>query len=102
MAIDKSVHTILYQKVIARLRTKREERGLTQKQLAGMLGLPQSYVSKIETCERRMDFIELRTICILLGMSVVDFMQEIETEIIPQVEKIEARKKEYDKKTNKI
>ena len=31
MAIDKSVHTILYQKVIARLRTKREERGLTQK-----------------------------------------------------------------------
>ena len=48
MAIDKSVHTILYQKVIARLRTKREERGLTQEQLAGMLGLPQSYVSKIE------------------------------------------------------
>ena len=102
MAIDKSVHTILYQKVRARLRTKREERGLTQKQLAGMLGLPQSYVSKIETCERRMDFIELRTICNLLGMSVVDFMQEVETEIIPQVEKIEARKMEHDKKTNKI
>lgn len=38
MAIDKSVHTILYQKAIARLRSKREERGLTQKQLAGMLG----------------------------------------------------------------
>lgn len=102
MAIDKSVHTILYQKVIARLRTKREERGLTQKQLAGMLGLPQSYVSKLETCERRMDFIELPTICNLLGISVVDFMQEVETEIIPQVEKIEARKKEHEKKTNNI
>ena len=102
MAIDKSVHTILYQKVIARLRTKREERGLTQKQLAGMLGLPQSYVSKIETCERRMDFIELRSICNLMGISVVDFMQEVETEIIPLVEKIESRKIEHDKNTDNI
>ena len=49
-----------------------------------------------------MDFIELRTMCNLLGISVVDFMQEVETEIIPQVEKIEARKLEHDKKTNKI
>lgn len=102
MAIDKSVHTILYQKVIVRLRTKREERGLTQKQLAGMLGLPQSYVSKIETCERRMDFIELRSICNLMGISVVDFMQEVETEIIPLVEKIESRKIEHDKNTDNI
>lgn len=68
----------------------------------GCLGFLNPNVSKIETCERRMDFIELRTICILLGMSVVDFMQEIETEIIPQVEKIEARKKEHEKKTNNI
>ena len=102
MAIDKSVHTILYQKVIARLRTKREERGLTQKQLAGMLGLPQSYVSKIETCERRMDFIELRSICNPTGISAVDFTQEVETEIIPLVEKIESRKIEHDKNTDNI
>ena len=49
-----------------------------------------------------MDFIGLRTICNLLGISVVDFMQEVETEIIPQVEKIEARKKEHEKNTNNI
>ena len=97
MAIDKSVHTILYQKVIARLRTKREERGLTQKQLAGMLGVSRLYVSKIETCDRIMYFIELRSICNLMGISVVDFMQEVETEIIPLVEKIESRKIEHDK-----
>lgn len=37
-----------------------------------------------------------------MGISVVDFMQEVETEIIPLVEKIESRKIEHDKNTDNI
>lgn len=44
------------------LRLKRLERELTQRDLAALLGKPQSYVSKIETGERAVsvgEFIEL-------------------------------------------
>ena len=90
--MDKSIHSLLYHKIIARLRSKREEFGITQKILANMLGKSQVYISKIETCERRMDIIELRTFCNVLGISIIDFVKEVETELVPQVEKIESRK----------
>ena len=90
--MDKCIHSLLYRKIIGRLRSKREECGLTQKILANMLGKPQAYISKIETCERRMDIIELRAFCNVLGISIIDFVKEVETELVPQVEKIESRK----------
>lgn len=74
------------------MRSKREETGFTQKMLADMLEKPQAYISKIETCERRMDIVELRTICKMLGISFVDFIDEVEKEIVPEVEKIELKK----------
>lgn len=90
--MDKCIHSLLYRKIIARLRSKREECGITQKILANMLEKPQAYISKIETCERRMDIIELRAFCNVLGISIIDFVKEVETELVPQVEKIESRK----------
>lgn len=90
--MDKSIHTLLYKRIIARLRSKREEAGLTQKMLAEMLEKPQPYISKIETCERRMDIVELHAFCKMLGISFVGFIDEIENEIIPEVEKIALRK----------
>lgn len=36
----------------------RKERGITRQELANALGRPQSYVSKIEIGERRLDVIE--------------------------------------------
>lgn len=90
--MNKSIHTLLYKRIVARLRSKREETGFTQKMLADMLEKPQAYISKIETCERRMDIVELRTICKMLGLSFVDFIDEVEKEIVPEVEKIELKK----------
>lgn len=42
-----------------RLRQAREEAGLKQAEVARILGKPQSFVSKCESGERRVDFIEL-------------------------------------------
>ena len=75
--MNKSIHTKLYQRMIARLRAKREEKGVTQMQLAEKLGVNQTFVSKVEICERRLDIVELLTICEILEIPFVDFIKEI-------------------------
>ena len=82
--MDKSIHTRLYQRVIARLRAKREEKGLSQYQLSQILNVPQPYVSRIETCERRIDILELMNICEALDISLIDFVREIDEDILPK------------------
>jgi transcriptional regulator with XRE-family HTH domain len=49
-----------YQELLDRLRAARLEAGLTQEEVAERLGKNQSYVSRSETGERRMDVIELQ------------------------------------------
>ena len=50
----------------AALRLARLNAGVTQAGLAALLRQPQSFVSKFETGERRIDFIELREIQVVL------------------------------------
>ena len=80
--MDKSIHSHLYHQVIGRLRSKREGKGVTQVQLADKLGVNQNFISKIETCDRRLDLIELRQICQVSGLSFVDFVAEVERDIL--------------------
>lgn len=63
-----------YQSMLRRLRTARKEAGLTQVQVAERVGRPQSYVSKLETGERRLDPIELRELARLYGKPVGYFL----------------------------
>jgi len=59
----KAVHDPRYIEIIARIRTARKGLGISQAELARRLGKPQSYVSKIEKCERRIDLVEALTLC---------------------------------------
>ncbi len=52
--------------------------GLRQSDLAKKLKTPQSFISKIESGERRIDLIELREICIALGSNLKEFINEFE------------------------
>lgn len=61
--VQKSIHDQRYIEVVALLRKARERAGWTQQEVARMLGRPQSYVSKLETCERRLDYVELLQLC---------------------------------------
>jgi transcriptional regulator with XRE-family HTH domain len=63
-----------YIEFIARLRTVRKTKDYTQADLAQQLNKPQSYVSKVETCERRIDAIESARWCVALGVSLEDVL----------------------------
>lgn len=84
--MDKSIHSHLYHQVIARLRSKREDKGVTQVQLAELLNVNQAFIRKIEICDRRLDIIELHHICQVLGISFVDFIQEVDRDILSKGE----------------
>jgi transcriptional regulator with XRE-family HTH domain len=57
--LAKSTFSPRYQAFLVKLRQAREEAGLTQVEVADKLGRPQSYISKCESGERRVDVIEL-------------------------------------------
>lgn len=49
-----------YREFLRRLKRAREESGLKQVEVARLLGRPQSYISKCESGERRVDAVELQ------------------------------------------
>lgn len=53
-----TVFTDRYRAFITLLASERKATGITQEQLAARLSKPQSFVSKVERCERRLDVIE--------------------------------------------
>jgi transcriptional regulator with XRE-family HTH domain len=59
----KTIHNTRYQSLLTLLLEARVEAGLTQKELATKLGRPQSFVSKTENAERRLDVIEFIDLC---------------------------------------
>lgn len=54
-----TLHSEEYEALVERLREAREEAGLTQEEVAGVFGRPQSFLSKVESGERRIDPVEL-------------------------------------------
>lgn len=58
----------------ALLKSLRSEAGLTQTEMANLLGKPQSYVSKYESGERRLDFVEVLEVCESLGVTPQAFV----------------------------
>ena len=54
----------------------RKRAGLTQVCLADRLGRPQSFVSKYERGERRLDVIEYCEVCRALGIDPVAFLED--------------------------
>ena len=60
------------------LRDLREAAGFRQIDLAVRLKRPQSFVSKYESGEKTLDFLEVREVCSVLGVSLADFVRRYE------------------------
>lgn len=56
----RTVHSAEYKAFLAKLIAARAERGLSQRDVAQALGIPQSQVSRMETGERSVNAVELR------------------------------------------
>jgi ribosome-binding protein aMBF1 (putative translation factor) len=65
-------------KVRELLRGLREAAGLRQVDLAARLKRPQSFVSKFESGEKTLDFLEVREVCRALGVPLADFVRRFE------------------------
>ncbi len=63
-----------YREFLRKLRLARTEADLTQKDVAKLLNKPQSYVSKCESGERRVDVVELTAFARLYKKPLEDFV----------------------------
>ena len=78
MSKPKTIHSTEYADFLRLLRQFREKQGLTQEQLAKRLDTTQSFISKCERGERRIDALELRAFCRAMGVSMTAFVAELE------------------------
>ncbi|MGD0229541.1 MAG: helix-turn-helix transcriptional regulator [Syntrophorhabdales bacterium] len=62
------------------LRQFREKAGLRQIDLADRLSRPQSFVSKYESGEKTLNFLELIEVCHALDVPLIDFVARFEQE----------------------
>lgn len=76
--MEKSIYSAEYQQLCALLRQLRREAGLTQAQVADRLDVPQSFVSKYESGERRLDVIELRHVAAAMGKTLVAVTSQLD------------------------
>jgi transcriptional regulator with XRE-family HTH domain len=68
--VEKSIYSAEYQQLCVLLRALRREAGLTQVEVAKRLDVPQSFVSKYETGERRLDVVELQHVAAAIGTTL--------------------------------
>lgn len=62
------------------LKRFRKESGLSQAEVAKAIGRPQSFVSKYESGEQRLDLMELEDVCIALGETLSSLVRLYERE----------------------
>jgi ribosome-binding protein aMBF1 (putative translation factor) len=80
--LEKTIYSTDYAAVLRLLREAREAAGVTQVDLAERLGQTQSFVSKIERGDRRLDIIQLRTILAHVGMTLPQFVERLEKALL--------------------
>ncbi len=83
--MEKSIYSHEYSIVRELLRNAREDAGLTQTEVAERLGQTQSFVSKVERGERRLDVVELRAFCLAIGLEFPSFTGKIEVVLADHV-----------------
>jgi transcriptional regulator with XRE-family HTH domain len=76
--MDKSIATREYRIFLRCLRAARKKARVTQTQMAERLGETQSWISKCERGERRLDLVEARGFCTAMGVSFSEFAAEFD------------------------
>ena len=85
--LGKSIYSRDYRLFLQLLKTTRRDAGLNQEQIAARLGKTQTFVSKCERGERRVDIVEVRAFCKAIGTSFPLFISEFENLLKPSGKK---------------
>ena len=72
--MPKSIRTSEYKKLVTKIKQARLDSGLTQKEVAEKIKKPQSYISKVEAGEQRLDIIEMKKLARLYKKNINDFL----------------------------
>ena len=96
--MSKSVFSTEYQIFRELLRDLRVRKGVTQARLSTALEMAQSFVSKYEMGERRLDFIEVDHICRELGIGLAAFAKSYAKALAPSEGGKRSKKKGGSKK----
>lgn len=75
--MEKSIYSQEYAEFLKLLRAERVRLGLTQEEIASRLSATQSFVSKCERGERRLDVVELRCWCKALELPLNEFITRL-------------------------
>lgn len=70
------IYSDKYKKLLEKLVSAREKAGLTQQQVAQKIKKPQSFISKIESGERRIDVVELEELALIYNVPLNYFQIE--------------------------
>jgi transcriptional regulator with XRE-family HTH domain len=77
-----SLHDDVYRQFVELLVERRKASGLSQQSVADALGWNQSQVAKIETCQRRIDIIELIRLTDVIGVDPARLVSDIRKSMI--------------------
>ncbi len=67
--MKKTIHAAEYQDLIAWLKSCREKKGMSMRELAVQLDVPHSWIAKVEQNERRLDILEYVRLCNSLNVN---------------------------------
>ena len=79
--MKKNIRLDQQKKLLVLLRGIRVDAGLTQSELASRLARDQTFVSKYESGERRLDILELREVCQAVGTDFVTFIRRLDKDL---------------------
>jgi transcriptional regulator with XRE-family HTH domain len=79
--MSKTIYRHEYDVLLTLIKKHRKESGLTQVDCSNALGRPQSFMSDVETGSRRLDVVQLRDLCNVLGIDFQALLSEFETSL---------------------
>ena len=79
--MEKSLTTREFRIFTELLRETRQRAGITQVELSQLLKQTQSYISKVERGECRLDIVQIRQFCLALKTTLSDFIAEYDSRL---------------------